>query len=356
MRSLLFILASTVMLAGQPPLLAMDPYSGNDPFWILIHEPAVIAELKLSPSQRTAYQKLTDGLDQQFFPLRNKTYEQASAGMTKILAEARQGLQDLLKPEQHQRLNEILYQKLGAPMLLRDEVAEQIRLTEKQRSEIKTIVEDTYKAVSALEKAASEGEPREPLEKQYRELKTDEQTEIIKLLSRDQQQRWKAVVGAPFTLSQLGQPAIKAPELVDTGEWINSNPLQIANLRGKVVVVHFYTCVCSNCIHNYPSYRNLQQHFADSEVVMIGIHTPEVEVDRDVNFVRQKTTEQKLTFPILIDNDKSNWNAWGNSMWPSVYVLDKQGYLRHFWPGELQWQGNDGEKIVRERIEHLLAE
>ncbi len=61
-------------------------------------------------------------------------------------------------------------------------------------------------------------------------------------------------------------------------------------------------------------------------------------------------------FPVVIDNDKRIWNAWGNSMWPSLYLIDKKGYVRYAWYGELNWKGAEGEKIMRQRIEQLLAE
>lgn len=90
--------------------------------------------------------------------------------------------------------------------------------------------------------------------------------------------------------------------------------------------------------------------------MVLGIHTPELSSERSVNAVRQNARDTGLTFPILIDNDKRNWNAWGNSMWPSVYLLDKQGYVRAWWYGELNWQGSKGEEQLRKRIEQLLAE
>jgi peroxiredoxin len=120
--------------------------------------------------------------------------------------------------------------------------------------------------------------------------------------------------------------------------------------------VHFYAADCINCIRNYPWYREWHQRFKDKPVALIGIHTPETEAERDASAVRKKAADAKLEFPILIDGRNENWNAWGNSMWPSVYVIDKRGYLRFFWPGELKWQGNDGEKYMRERIEQLLLE
>jgi hypothetical protein len=89
---------------------------------------------------------------------------------------------------------------------------------------------------------------------------------------------------------------------------------------------------------------------------VLGVHTPEVDRERDVENVRRDATDADLTFPILIDNQKLNWDAWGNSMWPSVYLVDKRGYVRYWWYGELNWQGAEGEKLLRKRIEELLAE
>ena len=89
---------------------------------------------------------------------------------------------------------------------------------------------------------------------------------------------------------------------------------------------------------------------------MIGIHTPETAAERDAAHVRQKAAEAELSFPILIDGKSENWNAWGNSMWPSVYLVDKRGYLRYFWPGEFKWEGATGDEWMGARIEELLAE
>ena len=72
--------------------------------------------------------------------------------------------------------------------------------------------------------------------------------------------------------------------------------------------------------------------------------------------VRQKVKENGMEYPILVDNAEKNWKAWSNHMWPSVYLLDKKGYVRYWWYGELNWEGAEGEKFMRERIEELLAE
>jgi peroxiredoxin len=278
------------------------------------------------------------------------------AGLGKVFGAGQAGLKTTLRPAQHKRLNEILIRYLGTTSLLRDDVSAKMKYTESQRQEIGKILEETRTAVAALEKQASEGQPRAPLEKKFTELKTAEQQRIIKLLTPQQTSAWRELVGGDFDLTKLGRPQFKAPELIDTGDWINSKPLKLQELRGRVVVVHFYACGCINCIHNYPWYHEWHAAFKDKGVLLVGIHTPETASERESANVRRKAEAEKFAFPVLIDGEKANWNAWGNSMWPSVYLIDKRGYVRQFWPGELNWQGNNGEKHMREWIERLLAE
>jgi peroxiredoxin len=217
-------------------------------------------------------------------------------------------------------------------------------------------LKETAEAVAAIHREAADGEPKAELEVAFRKLKEQERDELLELLTDAQIANWTKLLGANFPVEKLGKPAIRVPELVDSGEWINSMPLTLNQLRGKVVIVHFYASECINCVHNYPIYLKWHEEFAGKEVVLLGIQTPEVKSERDPAHVRKKAAEAKLPFPILIDLKSENWNAWGNSMWPSVYLVDKQGYLRDFWAGELQWQGATGDQYLQSRIEELLAE
>jgi len=89
---------------------------------------------------------------------------------------------------------------------------------------------------------------------------------------------------------------------------------------------------------------------------MVGVHTPETAQEREPEKVIAKAKESGFEFPIVVDNEKKNWNAWGNSMWPSVYLIDKQGRLRYWWYGELNWKEAGGQKLMGTKIEELLAE
>lgn len=352
----LILLAIALIGVCVREVRAIDPYLGNDPYWVLLHEPSVVDDLKLSPTQREAWTKLLDELDVRFFPLRNKPSTDAVAGMDKIVREAQDRLKSICDATQVTRLNEILLQQQGNASFSRDDVASGLKYSTAQRKQMKAIAAEADTAVAALQKVGNDRSQRESSEKKYVKIKTDEQKKLIAVLSSDQLDSFRKMLGSPFPLAELRKPAFKAPELIDTDEWINSSPLSLSSLQGKVVVVHFYASACSNCIHNYPWYRQWYDQYKRKDVVLIGIHTPEIASERDSDNVRRKAAEEKLAFPILIDGRSENWNAWGNSMWPSVYLIDKRGYLRDFWAGELKWQGNDGEKYMRDRIDELLTE
>ena len=354
MRIAPLLVAAILLCVAVDAASAIDPYAGNDPFWILMHEPAVLAELKLTSPQESKYRELLDDLDLRFFPLRNQPYERAVEGTKTILSEARNGLTSILEPNQEKRFNQILLQHLGNSSFLRPEIIADLNLTSPQQNRMREVATSADAAVKELH-AKKDNDPR-ILERQYVKIKTDEQKKLLSILRPDQLNTFKQRIGSPFPLERLRKPAFKAPEIVDTKEWINSTGVDSKSLRGKVVVLHFYACGCINCIHNYPSYRQWQDQFSGKDFLLIGIHTPETSRERDVAFVRKKAEEENLKFPILIDGKQENWNAWGNSMWPSVYLIDQRGYLRDFWPGELNWQGADGEQQMRNRIEELLTE
>jgi peroxiredoxin len=161
----------------------------------------------------------------------------------------------------------------------------------------------------------------------------------------------KPMSGQPRTAAKATVPA---PELMGATDWVNSKPLKLADQKGKVVIVHFWTNGCINCVHNYPRYRAWTEMYKDNKnLVIVGIHTPETDDEKDVNRIKDRAAKYDLTFPIAVDNDGAIWNAWGNRAWPSVYLVDKAGNIRHHWEGEL---GDEGYKTVTGLIDELLAE
>lgn len=90
--------------------------------------------------------------------------------------------------------------------------------------------------------------------------------------------------------------------------------------------------------------------------MVLGVHTPESEGEKNLDRVRQKVKDNGMKYPIAVDGAAKTWQAWGNRYWPSVYLIDKQGNVRYRWDGELNWKEIQGEKMIRRRIEELLAE
>ena len=155
------------------------------------------------------------------------------------------------------------------------------------------------------------------------------------------------------------EPAEKprpAPEFARGTQWLQSKPLTLAFLRGQVVVVHFWTFGCINCVHNYPAYKAWQDKYAGKGVTIVGIHTPEFKHEADAKKILAQAEKNGLKFPIAVDNDGRNWKAWNNRYWPSIYLIDKKGRVRYRWEGELGPAGSKGDRLMRRRIEELLAE
>jgi hypothetical protein len=91
-------------------------------------------------------------------------------------------------------------------------------------------------------------------------------------------------------------------------------------------------------------------------VVLLGVHTPETDGEKNIDRVRQKVKDHEIKYPVAVDGTGKTWQAWGNRYWPSVYLIDKQGFVRYRWDGELNWKDTQGEQLMRERIEQLIDE
>jgi hypothetical protein len=123
-----------------------------------------------------------------------------------------------------------------------------------------------------------------------------------------------------------------------------------------VVAVHFWAFACANCINNLPHYNAWHKQFSDKGLTVIGLHTPETQAERSIDGLGRQVAARKITYPVAADSKSANWTAWANHLWPSVYLIDRQGYVRYWWYGELNWQGAEGEALMRKRIEQLLSE
>jgi cytochrome c biogenesis protein CcdA/thiol-disulfide isomerase/thioredoxin len=140
------------------------------------------------------------------------------------------------------------------------------------------------------------------------------------------------------------------PPLVGATEWLNSKPLTPEGLKGKVVLIDFWTYSCINCLRAIPYVRAWAQKYKDQGLVVIGVHAPEFAFEKNIKNVRSAVTDLKIDYPVAIDNDYAIWRAFNNQYWPAHYFIDAEGRIRHHHFGE-------GEYDASERtIQQLLAE
>lgn len=129
-----------------------------------------------------------------------------------------------------------------------------------------------------------------------------------------------------------------APELTGIDNWLNSPPLTLRQLRGKVVLVDFWTYSCINCIHTLPYVQQWHRKYKDQGLVVVGVHTPEYAFERDTGNVRDAIRRFGLTYPIAQDNRYATWKAYGNLYWPAFYLVDRSGKIvyTHFGEGDYE--------------------
>ena len=136
-------------------------------------------------------------------------------------------------------------------------------------------------------------------------------------------------------ISSLGQgEALKAPELVEIAAWINSEPLELGKLRGKVLLVDFWTYTCVNCLRTFPYLKLWHSKYADDGLVIIGVHSPEFSFERKLDNVRKAVRDNGIGWPVALDNDKATWGAYENRIWPAKYLIDSDGNIRYTHFGE----------------------
>ncbi|MEM7612445.1 MAG: redoxin family protein [Pseudomonadota bacterium] len=116
--------------------------------------------------------------------------------------------------------------------------------------------------------------------------------------------------------------------------WLNSEPLTMAELRGRVLLVDFWTFGCWNCYRSFPWLLSLEQRLADEAFTVISVHSPEFEHEHDIGKVREQAAKFGLTHPIMIDNDFAYWQAMNNRYWPTYYLIDAEGRIRDTFIGE----------------------
>ncbi len=164
----------------------------------------------------------------------------------------------------------------------------------------------------------------------------------------------KSAATAPDGDAATMRPALPvegpAPSLDGAVEWLNSPPLTREDLRGKVVLIDFWTYSCINCIRTLPYVRAWAEKYRDQGLIVIGVHAPEFAFEKKIDNVRQAVAGFKIEYPVAIDNDYRIWRAFDNSYWPAHYLIDAKGQIRYHHFGEGDYRETE------EAIQDLLRE
>ena len=152
-------------------------------------------------------------------------------------------------------------------------------------------------------------------------------------------------LGAAAPETATGQAA---PEFTGIVDWENSPPLKMSALRGKVVLIDFWTYSCINCQRTFPYLRAWQKAYASQGLVIVGVHSPEFDFEKDVGNIRQAIQHYDVTWPVAVDSQMATWNAYNNQYWPAEYLVDKSGAVVHTHFGEGEYD------VTEQKIRDLL--
>lgn len=170
-----------------------------------------------------------------------------------------------------------------------------------------------------------------------------------------QQKNFVPVTIAEDGITRIDKSQFKlAPELAQVSNYINTNdPITLADLKGKVVLIDFWTYSCINCIRTIPYLNAWHEKYADDGLVIVGVHTPEFEFEKDYNNVKAAVEKFEIKYPVAQDNDKGTWKAYENRYWPRKYLIDNEGYIRYDHIGEGAYA--ETEKVIQSLLSERAA-
>ncbi len=212
----------------------------SNPLLFLLRDPGVQAELKMKDDQRQAIRSLLDEIDGPLWAIRDTGADQGGEVLQQLTAKVSDRLPAILTAPQRRRLDQLVLQGQGPEALVLPAVAGKVGLDSEQKEQVAKIAGEARTAITALQRKLDANNQKE-VQKEIARLREERTKALLDLLTEPQRRQWDELLGKPFDLSKVGSGAIKAPELKEADAWINSEPLTLEKLRGKVVVVHFWT-------------------------------------------------------------------------------------------------------------------
>lgn len=344
------ITASPAQVPSYPETIISIPH----PITSLLRSKTVHRELGLSAAEINEVESVVSQIDLPLWRLRDLPPQKRNEAADPLINQLTNKLARMLSDRQLERLNQLVWQARGIDVFLEPQVGLRLNLSPVQTSRIQTLVKILYSKITSLQNNLNINSESQRAAN-IQNLQAETQRNIQVVLNSYQQNTLTMLMGRPFNFSRVQTVACKAPEFeIDT--WINSSPVKLSELKGKVTVLHFYAFGCGNCIRTLPYYNDWHKQFSKNSFSIIGIHRPETKQERNIDKVKDKATRARMEYPIAIDNDSLAWNSWANNIWPSIYIIDKNGFIRYWWYGELNWKGAESEKFLAERIRELIDE
>jgi thiol-disulfide isomerase/thioredoxin len=152
----------------------------------------------------------------------------------------------------------------------------------------------------------------------------------------------------PKAQMQIADAGTSAPDFAGINNWLNSAPLTIASLRGKVVLIDFWTYGCINCVRTLPHVTQLYAKYKDKGLVVVGVHTPEFPFERSTGNVQAALKRHGINYPVAQDNESVTWNAYRNQYWPAQYIVDRAGKIVFTHAGEGQYE--EIERVIQKLL------
>jgi thiol-disulfide isomerase/thioredoxin len=344
------IIASGAQIPSYQEMIIPVPH----PMTSLLRSKTVHKELRLSAAEIDEAQKVVSEFDLPLWRLRDLPPDKRNQAAAPLINQLRDKLARILSERQMERLNQLVWQAIGIEAILEPRFNLKLELSPQQTIRIRTLLKVFHSKITSLQNNPDLGSPLERIA-YIQNLQAETQKNIQAVLNSYQQNTFVTLMGRPFNFSQVKNIACRAPEFeIDT--WLNSSPVKLSEQKGKVTVVHFYAFGCGNCIRTLPYFNDWYNIFPESSFSIIGIHRPETKQERNIEKVKDKAVQAHMEYPIAIDNDSLAWDSWANRIWPSIYLIDKNGFVRYWWYGELNFQGAQSEMFLAERIQALINE
>ncbi|MEM6980913.1 MAG: redoxin domain-containing protein [Planctomycetota bacterium] len=326
----------------------------------MIRDDAVHKELELTPQQIDSTLTALRPIDAQWWPSRILPADRQASVLPELETSLQTALSAIFTPKQINRLAQLRRQAAGTRMLTQADVIDALEITDQQQQSLSDTYAETDQTVKSVRsKLQKQSISSTAANADLRDAQATERSSVANILTDTQRRRLALVTGATFDFSKVKRTYPMAPEFVnDNAQWIGTNATtpRMEDYRGNVTVVFFYAFQCINCQRNFVHYRQWHDELAEQGVQIVGIQTPETSAERDAQRVAAAYQSDQFDFPVLFDRSSDNWKAWGNTMWPTTYLIDKDGFIRRWWQGEMDWKDTGGHLQMRQTIVDLLSE